>query len=129
MLYQRNINNLIFVSDEHQQFYKNHADIVNCGNDYAALVYTLGINHLCRKHFNQLYDQNRKRIIPDGLTEWWQTGASVKITRLAFNLFTGQVAPGDDPANYAPMELFSGLDSIQYNGVILALKYFVVDME
>lgn len=113
-----------FVSDEHKQFYKDHADIVNHELYDAALVYTLGISPSCREHFDRLYNHNQYCIIPAGLYEGWQTGSSARVTRLAFNLFTGETAPGDDPANYAPKELFSGLDSEHYYGMLLALMYF-----
>lgn len=111
-----------FASNEHEQFYNDHADIADLGDDYAALVYTLGISPSCREHFDRLY--NQQQIIPDGLHEGWQTGASIRITRLAFNLFTWQTIEGDDPENYTPKELFSGLDEIHRQGVLLAMTYF-----
>ena len=54
----------------------------------------------------------------------WQTGSSSRITRLAFNLFTWRTIEEDDPANYTPKELFSGLDEINRQGVLLAMTYF-----
>lgn len=113
-----------FVSDEHEQFYNDHADIAGSSPDFSALVYTLGINASCREHFGRLYDTQSRCIIPAGLFEGWQTGASKRITRLAFNLFTWQTAEGDEPEKYTPKELFSSLDEQNRQGALLALTYF-----
>lgn len=113
-----------FVSPEHEQFYNDNAAIADRGEEYAALVYTLGISRDCRAHFSRLYDPKERLIIPAGLFEGWQTGASRRITRLAFNLFTWQTAEGDNPAEYTPKELFSSLDETHRQGALLAIAYF-----
>lgn len=112
-----------FVNDQHEQFFEAHTATTD-ENEKKALIYTLGIDDDCRSHFNRLYDTNTNCIRPEGLREGWQTGASRRITRLAFNLFTWQTIEGDDPANYTPIELFSNLDTAHRQGVLLALAYF-----
>lgn len=112
-----------FTTSEHEQFYKTHTNESD-ENEKKALVYTLGIDDDCRSHFDHLYTANLNCIRPEGLREGWQTGASIRITRLAFNLFTWQTVEGDDPEKYTPIELFSNLDTSHRQGVLLALAYF-----
>ena len=54
-----------------------------------------------------LYDFEDGCIHSDALAAAWQTGTSMKTTRLAFNLFTDNTAWTDDPEWLAPVELFS----------------------
>ena len=71
-----------------------------------------------------LFDAEKRRINTRALFEPWQTGASRRITRLAFDLFAWEIAEGDDPEAYAPHEIFAGLDDMHRSGVLLALTYF-----
>lgn len=112
-----------FVNNEHEQFYRTHATASD-ENCKKALIYALGIDEMCRDHFGRLYNTSRNCIRPEGLREDWQTGASRRVTRLAFNLYTWSIVDGDDPAAYAPHEIFFGLDDLHRNGVLLALTYF-----
>lgn len=112
-----------FVNDQHEQFFEAHT---NASDEQGkkALVYILGIDAECRNHFEHLYDTNLNCIRPAGLREGWQTGASKRITRLAYNLYTWEIAEGDDPAAYTPYEIFFGMDKMHKNGILLALSYF-----
>lgn len=112
-----------FVNDQHEQFFEAHT-AASDAQEKKALVYVIGIDDECRNHFEHLYDTKLNCIRPEGLREGWQTGASIRITRLAFNLFTWQTVEGDDPEKYAPIELFSNLDTAHRQGVLLALAYF-----
>ena len=118
------MNYMKFVSDEHEKFYNNNRSITQKGRDFEALVYTLGITEDCSIHFYRMYDDKERCIIPDVLFEGWQTGASQRITRLAFTLFTGTIVEGDDPNRYCPTSLFYCLDEIHRQGALLALAYF-----
>lgn len=113
-----------FVNDEHKRFYEAHAATTD-EKEKKALIYTLGIDEPCRNHFERLYDTSMNCIRPEGLREGWQTGTSRRITRLAFNFFTWETVEGDDPEAYTPHELFTGLDDLHRNGILLALGYFV----
>lgn len=113
-----------FVNQKHEDFYNAHSDLISKGDDYEALVYTLGIDEECRKHFNDLYDSAKGIIRIEGLNQGWQTGASKRITRLAFHLFTWQVPEGEKPEDYLIKELFSSLDDSHRQGALLAIAYF-----
>lgn len=113
-----------FVSEEHKRFYEENRSITEKGRDFQALVYTLGINPDCRKRFSRMYNDEERVIIPDVIFEGWQTSGSVRITRLAFHLFTWHAMEDDEPENYFPKNLFHGLDDTHRQGALLALTYF-----
>lgn len=113
-----------FISNEHKAFYESHKGITEKGADYAALVYVLGLNKDCRKHFSDLYVPESGQIKPDALNKAWQTGASRKVTRLAFNLYTWDVPEDDNAEKLSPKELFTGIDDKTKKGMLLAIQYY-----
>jgi len=82
---------MIFYDEEHREFY--FKQLQKCKNDTytRSLIYTLGICENTRSHFDVLYNQKLREIIPEQLHSGWQTETSYKATRLAFNLFTDSV--------------------------------------
>lgn len=76
---------MIYINKAHEDFFNKHK-----GEDVYrnALFYTLGICETTRNNLSAIYDASTQCIIPDAIGAGWQTGTSVKITRLAFNLFT-----------------------------------------
>lgn len=115
---------LKFIDSEHKRFFEEHAAVTDRGQDFAALVYTLGISPECRAHFADIFDARCGCIIPDGIAAAWQTGGSLKITRLAFNLFTHGVLEEERAEDYTPKALLSGLDESHRAGALMALTYF-----
>ncbi len=77
---------MLFKDQEHRAFYQ--AMTSTCRDDVytRALIYTLGICPDTRKRFNLIY--TGQEIDPEQLHQPWQTGTSLKVTRLAFNLYT-----------------------------------------
>lgn len=73
----------------------------------SAFAYLVTLDTVCRDHIRDLYDFEDGCIHSDALAAAWQTGTSMKTTRLAFNLFTDNTAWTDDPERLAPVELFS----------------------
>lgn len=101
-----------FITEEQENFYNEHLTAAQSeGADSAALIYVLGIDEICRKHFPEIFDEKTRCIKPEALQASWQTGSSARTTRLAFHLYTWNIPEGDSPENYAPKELFAGLDS------------------
>lgn len=112
-----------FVNQEHENFFLTNLE-KGSGKDYKALVYTLGISDLCRQHFTELYDINTETICINALTAGWQTGASRRITRLAFHLFTWEIPKGENDSDYTVKALFDSLDDLHREGALLAIEYF-----
>lgn len=60
-----------------------------CGNHdsyHRAFFYCVGISDTARSNVGRLFDFEKHQIKPEGLHEGWQTGGTVRLTRLAFNL-------------------------------------------
>jgi hypothetical protein len=84
---------MIFKDIMHEEFYRSNLDKTRCSGDTyrMALFYTLGLTAETRNNINTLYNYKEKCIDFEGLNKGWQTGTSMKVTRLAFNLFNGTV--------------------------------------
>lgn len=91
----------------------NHKDFFfdtmkKCKRDdsyHRALVYLLGLTPDTRNHFHELFDLTEDMIEPDGLAAAWQTSGTLRICRLAFNLWNEYVDE-DRPELFSPSDLF-----------------------
>jgi hypothetical protein len=82
------MHNIYFADNEHLEFYTEQASKLGPDCYLKSLIYTLGICPDTRRHFGFLYDAEDKTIVPEAISQPWQTGSSKKVTRLAFQLFT-----------------------------------------
>lgn len=115
-----------FINKQHEDFYRQHKAITDNGKEYAALVYTLGLNADCRNHFSDLFNEKENVILPEGTQKAWQTAGSRSITRMAFNLFTGFIPEDEDKAEkYTIRAIFENLDDMTKEGAIMAIVYFL----
>ena len=94
---------MFFSNEEHEKFYyeklKQAEDNLTKGQVdcyHKALIYILGISEDTRKHFSQIYDIQSGYIKTECLHEGWQTSGSVRVVRLAFNLYTDGTPSIDD---------------------------------
>ena len=81
-------NSIRFVDDMHKNFYLGQVRKLKADSYLRSLIYTLGMCHDTRRHFDNIYDTGKRCIIPEAIRKPWQTGSSLKVTRLAFQLFT-----------------------------------------
>ena len=103
------ITHMVFANEEHEKFYcekLKQARYQDCYHE--ALIYILGISEDTRNHFSQicgyLLDLLCKLrssiksgcIKPECLHQGWQTSGSVRVVRLAFNLYTNGTPSVDD---------------------------------
>lgn len=80
--------NMIFISEAHEQFYYEKLKEVRYQDVYhKALVYCLGISNDTRNHIDKIYDFKTGCVKTECLKEGWQTSGSVKVVRMAFNLY------------------------------------------
>lgn len=83
-----NDKNIVFISEEHRKFYYEKLQLVRYQDVYhRALVYCLGISNDTRNHVDRIYDFESGFVNPDCLHDGWQTSGSVKVVRMAFNLY------------------------------------------
>lgn len=96
-----------FINKEHENFFYNAlkqyqalGSHVDC---YAtSLFYLLGLSDDTRRNFKTVFNMKERGIIPEGLHQGWQTGTSIKICRLAFNLWNGYCYDLDEESNDEP---------------------------
>ena len=88
---------VLFYSEQHRNFYNRHVD---GGADpyYRALVYLLGMTAETRSNFSRYFDAEARMIRPTALEEGWQTGGTVRIVRMAFNLWNGWCYESEEDA-------------------------------
>lgn len=79
---------MIFKNEQHQRFFEEYLTKCRYRDVYhAALVYCLGISEDTRNNVNRIYDFKSGFVKTECLHEGWQTSGSLKIIRMAFNLY------------------------------------------
>ncbi len=92
-----NNKHMVFANEEHEKFYFEKLEQARYQDCYhKALIYILGISEDTRNHFSQIYDIKSGYIKPECLHQGWQTSGSVRVVRLAFNLYTDVTPSVDD---------------------------------
>lgn len=80
-----------YKDDEHFEFYMQCIEKVNAENDTyrKSFFYVMGILPETRQNIHSLYDFEANGIKIEGLSEPWQTSDTLKVCRLAMNLYNG----------------------------------------
>ena len=111
-----------FASKEHKEFYVTM--LQKSGNNdsfHRAFFYCIGISDTTRKNIDRVFDFGRDRIKPGGLHEGWQTGGTMRLARLAFNLWNGYTEEGAERMS-TPYEMFD-CSYAPYFYVAIQLRY------
>lgn len=75
-------------------------------NEYhQSFFYVMGIAPETRANIRQMFDFKQDCIKPEGMHGGWQTSGTVRVCRLAFNLWNGYTEPEHSNA-YSPEDLF-----------------------
>lgn len=91
---------IIFLNEEHQKFYYEKLKEVRYQDEYhKALCYCLGINGDTRRNINRIYDFQTGCVNTECLTDGWQTSGSLKVVRMAFNLYCNGAPSVNDYEN------------------------------
>ena len=81
-------NGIMFKSNAHEKFYYEKLKKMQNKDEYhMALCYCLGINSDTRKHIDSIYSFETGCVRPECLQASWQTSGSMKVVRMAFNLY------------------------------------------
>jgi hypothetical protein len=111
----------VFHDSEHEAFYYRMLAERRCTDSYhRALFYTLGLSKDTRAH-QELFDFSDGIIKPEGLSASWHTGGSIRICRLAFNLWNGWSQTGEERFS-TPYELFD-CEAAPYFFEAIRLRY------
>ena len=88
---------ITFKNEAHKKFYMEYLQKCRYQDVYhKALVYCLGLNSDTRDHVDRIYDFKEGYVKPECLYEGWQTSGSVKVVRMAFNLYCNATPSVDD---------------------------------
>ena len=88
---------IIFISEAPEKFYYEKLKEVRYQDVYhKALCYCLGISNDTRRNANRIYDFKTGCVKTECLHEGWQTSGSVKVVRMAFNLYCNGTPSVDD---------------------------------
>ena len=91
------IGRLLFISEAHEKFYYEKLEEVRYQDVYhKALCYCRGISDDTRRNANRIYDFETGCVKTECLHEGWQTSGSVKVVRMAFNLYCNGTPSVDD---------------------------------
>ena len=94
LIYKNICGDLIFKDNDydygHKSFYFKNMIRLPKDSYYKSLIYTLGINEVCRFHFDEIFDMENRCINPSCLQgNPWMTGSSRRNITIAFDLFNG----------------------------------------
>ncbi|MDD3369638.1 MAG: DUF6075 family protein [Lachnospiraceae bacterium] len=79
---------IMFKNKEHEKFYYEYLEKCRYQDGYhKALVYCIGISEDTRCNAERIYDFKTGCVKTQCLTEGWQTSGSVRIIRMAYNLY------------------------------------------
>ena len=92
-----NSRTITFKSKEHEKFYMEYLEKCRYQDVYhQALVYCLGIDRDTRNNVNKIYNFKTGCVKTECLQEGWQTSGSLRIVRMAFNLYCNGTPSVDD---------------------------------
>lgn len=96
-----------FRDTEHETYFYSILDKMQNDDCYhQSLAYLIALDGICRKHFFSIYNCSEGCIIPDCLEDEWQTSTSLKVLRLAFNLYTNGIMWTEEPTQVTPANIF-----------------------
>lgn len=107
-----------FMDKYHQKFFnKKMMEAERYGKTdvyYKSLIYTLSICESTREHFEEIFDIKTSEINLDCIHTSWQTSTSMKVTRMALNLWNHSLMYDSEEdlekevisEHYAPSEVF-----------------------
>ena len=85
---KENTCTITFRNREHRDFYHKYMPKCRYRDEYhMALVYCLGIDRDTRANVDRIYDFKTGYVKTECLWEGWQTSGSMRIVRMAFNLY------------------------------------------
>ena len=81
-------SNIIFKNKKHEEFFGINMSKCRYKDVYhAALIYCLGISEDTRRNIDRIYDFTSGFVKTECLHDGWQTSGSLRIIRMAFNLY------------------------------------------
>ena len=82
------MNELKFKDEGHKKFYDEKTQVLGSNEYLKSLIYLVGLSSTTRGRWNEIFQEEEAVIKPEVLKESWQTGTSLRILRLGFQLYT-----------------------------------------
>lgn len=87
---------MTFIDTEHAAFFDKFCGEMKRSDEYhEAVAYLFALDRVCCEHIEDLFNFDEDCIVLEGLRKGWQTGTSMRTTRLAFNLWNGCCSDGE----------------------------------
>ena len=125
-----------FYNEEHQKaFYSICKRMKHLDCYHFSLAYLLSLDKVLREHTDEVFDFKEDGIKREGLHKAFQTGTSLKTTRLAFNLWNGCYDDGEIYTNkdgyetelpssyYTPDQIFCCKDYAPYYWQAIRIRF------
>ncbi|MBE6852866.1 MAG: hypothetical protein E7505_05255 [Ruminococcus sp.] len=120
------MKNILFFDKQHvDRYYELIHKMKKYDVYHQSMAYLISLCDSCYNHANDIFDFKESVIVPEGLQEAWQTSTSLKVTRLAFNLWNHFCFDGDDMSFsclYSADEIFS-CDLAKYFFEAIRIRY------
>lgn len=95
-----------FLSEEHRRFFFQSLAKTKKDVYHQSFFYLLGLTEETRAQIHTMFDFSEDCIKPDGLGDSWQTDGTLKVCRLACNLWNGYCDRQQGQV-YTPEDLFA----------------------
>lgn len=129
---------MIFCNNKHKEFYNSKMELARVKDCYTkSIIYILGTIEETRENFNKIYDLESNTIIHESINLPFQTGTSLVLTRLAFNLFNDtyyDLCNTNENSNeivnsdkYTPVNIFQYRDLMLYMFEGIKIRFEVID--
>lgn len=121
---------MIFYDNKHEKAFNDICSRMKYLDCYhRSLAYLLSLDIVLREHIEAVYDMHEDVIKPEGLNKGFQTGTSLKTTRLAFNLWNSYCSEGEQleeeqpSSNYAPDQIFNCKEYAPYYWQAIQIRF------
>ena len=116
---------MIFKSNEQEQFFNEYVASYTHDHERLAMFYCLGLLYETRTHVKEIYDFEERCIRPDCLLAGWQTGGTIQVIELAYNLYNnfGSDKEADYPRPVTPLEIFMNTELAEYFWQAIKLRF------
>lgn len=121
---------MIFYNEIHENSYNDICSKMKYLDCYhRSVAYLLSLDRVLREHLEEVFDFKEDVIIPEGLNKGFQTGTSMKTTRLAFNLWNGYCSEGERleeetaSSYYSPEQIFCCYDYAPYYWEAIKIRF------
>ena len=127
---------MIFYDEAHETAYNDICSKMKHLDCYhRSMAYLLALDTVLREHTEAVFDFQEDGIKRDGLHKGFQTGTSMKTTRLAFNLWNGCYDDGETYigkdgyetelpiSSYTPDQIFCCTDYAPYYWQAIQIRF------